>query len=351
VTYEEFLLKVPKVELHIHYEGSIRATTFVELAKKNGVPLATDDPSRVYEFPIYGFFPVYQSVCDSIVTRDEFTRTTYESLEDGVRFGNLRYREMFVDLRYHLRKGKSYSTVIDGMIDGIRAAERDYGVGCRLIPTIDRTEPPGAAVDLVRTMLDNPRDEVIAVGMASAEALGAPELFVEAYELARKGGLHRTAHACEDGPPKNVATCLDLLHCERIDHGYYVLEDEELVRRVRDEGVPFNCVIQIASMLWGWRKHPVKEMFERGLKVTVSPDDPTMMHCDLGREYLSVGMVFNFGPKQIRDICLNGVDAAFLDEGERRTLRQELESKIDELAGKLEDLPPEALAYFREAKN
>lgn len=348
--YEEFLRRVPKAELHLHYEGSIRATTFVELAKKNGIALPTEDPTLVYEFPIYGFFPVYEAVCDSIVTREEFARTTYESLEDGVRFGNLRYREMFIDISYHRRRGKPYATVVDGMIEGIRAAERDYGVTCRLIPCIDRTKPPAAAVDTVREVLENPRDEVIAIGMAAAEALGAPELFVEAYELAAKGGLHRTAHACEDGPPKNVAICLDLLKCERIDHGYYVLEDEELVRRVRDEGVPFNCVIQIASMLWGWRKHPFKQMFEKGLKVTVSPDDPTMMHADLGREYLSVGMVFNFGPKDIREICLNGVEAAFLGDDERRTMRREFASEIDSLAAQLEDLPPEALAYFREAK-
>src|SRR5207244_457653 len=102
--------------------------------------------------------------------------------------------------------------------------------------------------------------------------------------------------------------------------------DEALVRRLRDEGVAFNTVVQVASMLWGWRKHPVKQMFERGLKVTISPDDPTMLHTDLGREYLSAGMVFAFGPKEIRDLCLNGVDAAFLGDDERRNLRREFES-------------------------
>jgi adenosine deaminase len=348
--YEEFLRKVPKVELHLHYEGSIRARSFVELAKKNGVALPTDDPAEIYEFPIYGFFPVYQLVCDSLVDREDFARTTYESLEDGVRHANLRYREMFFELTHHLRGGKSYSTVVDGMIDGIRAAERDYGVRCRLIPCVDRMGPPAAAVEMVREVLANPRDEVIALGMAGAEALGPPERYVEAYELAAKGGLHRTAHACEDGPPQNVATCLDVLGCERIDHGYYVLEDDALVARARDEGIPFNTVIHVASMLWGWRKHPVKQMFERGLKVTVSPDDPTMLHTDLGREYLSVGMVFNFGPKEIRQICLNGIEAAFLGDEERRRMRREFETEIDALAASLEDLPPEALAYFREGK-
>lgn len=350
MTYEEFLRKVPKVELHLHYEGSIRATTFVELAKKNRVALPTDDPTQIYEFPIYGFFPLYQLVCDSLVTRDDFARTTYESLEDGVRFGNLRYREMFVDSTFHLRTGKSWATVVDGMIDGIRAAERAFGVRCRLIPCVDRMSPPADAVAMVREVLAHPRDEVIALGMAGAEALGAPELFAEAFALAAGGGLHRTAHACEDGPPKNVATCLDVLGCERIDHGYYVLEDDALVRRMRDEGVPFNCVVHVASMLWGWRKHPVKQMVEKGLKVTLSPDDPTMLHTDLGREYLAAGMVFAFGPREIREICLNGVDAAFLGDGERRTMRREFEREIDALGAELEDLPPEALAYFREAE-
>ncbi len=348
--YEEFLRKVPKAELHIHYEGSIRPGTFVELAKKNGVRLPSEDPTEVYEFPIYGFFPVYQAVCDSLVDREDFARTTYESLEDGVRFGNLRYREMFLEVTHHLQKGKRWATVLDGMIDGIRAAERAYGVRCRLIPCIDRSQSPAVAVDAVREVLANPRDEVVALGMAGAEALGAPELFVEAFRMAAKGGLHRTAHTCEDGPPKNIVTTLDVLKCERIDHGYYVLEDDAVVRRVRDEGIPFTCTVHVSSMLWGWRKHPVKQMFEKGIKVSVAPDDPTMLHTDLGREYLSVGMVFNFGPKEIREICLNGVDAAFLGDDERRRMRREFETEIDRLGAELEDLPPEALAYFREKK-
>lgn len=119
---------------------------------------------------------------------------------------------MFFTPTLHTHRAVAYSTVVDG----IGEVERRLGVRCRLIADIQRQDSPATAVEMVRQVFEHPRDHVVGLGMDGAEAIDPPEQFVEAYRLARAGGLRLTAHACEDRPPANITTCLDLLGCERI---------------------------------------------------------------------------------------------------------------------------------------
>jgi adenosine deaminase len=338
--YEEFLRKVPKVELHCHLEGSVRATTFADMARKHGVTLPTSDPSKLYEYDnITDFLNIYVLVCRSMTDHEDFARAAYETLEDGVRDGNLKYREMFFSPTNHYPDGVTYRVMVDGLIEGIRAAEQDLGVRCRLIPAINRQEPLSMALDLVSDISANPREEVIGIGMDHAEALGPPEGFADAYLAAAKAGLHRTAHACEDAPPHNITTALDVLGCERIDHGYHVLEDQKVVDRCRDQGVFFTCCMHSTAMVYGWRdlpNHPIKGMVEQGLSVMLNSDDPPMFHTDIGQEYVSAATQIGYGPDRVRQFCLNGIEASWLDDVDKRAMRREFDREITDLMSRLE---------------
>ena len=158
-----------------------------------------------------------------MIERDDFARVAYESLEDGVRLGNLKYREMFFNPTLHTTRGVAMATVIDGLADGIRAAEADLGVRCFLIADVYRQDTVEMAMQMIEEVLANRRPELIGLGMDAAEAPDPPEKFAECFALAGRAGLHRTSHAAEDGPPANITTCLDVLGCERIDHGYHIL--------------------------------------------------------------------------------------------------------------------------------
>lgn len=343
--YEEFLAKMPKVELHCHLAGSVRASTLVELAKKNGVSLPTADPWRIYEFPVANTFRMYSLGAQCLVGREDFARAAYESLEDAVTIGNLRYRELFFNPTNHFACGVSYRSMVDGIIEGIQAAEKDFGVRCRLIPSINREEGPQAAVEMVREVLAYRKDEVIGIGMDGQEAFGPPENFAAAYAEAKKGGLHRTSHVCEDGPPRNVEVCLDVLDCERLDHGYYVLEDATIVKRVRDDGVAFCSKVYL---ICDWRRHPLKAMIDAGLKVNLNTDDPAVEHTNLAMAYVDTAILLNYPSEKLRELCLNGVDATWLDDEERRSMRREFECKIDELEEQLDvGAPPEFVSYYR----
>jgi adenosine deaminase len=339
--YDEFLRRVPKVELHCHFEGTVRPATAADLARKHAVRLPTDDVDRLYDYDsIYEFLEIFALVSSTLIDQDDFARCAYESLEDGVQLGNLRYREMFFNPTLHTKRGVPYKTVVDGLVDGIQEAERRLGVRCRLIADVYRQDPPAIAREMVEQVLEHRRDELIGLGMDGAEAPDPPELFVDAYRLARSGGLRLTAHACEDAPAVNITTCLDLLGCERIDHGYHVLGDDEVVARCLDDGILFTVCPTATAVCYfdanDLTTHPIREMAERGLKLMVNSDDPTMFHTDIGSEYARMAAAAEWPAARVREFVLNGVDGAWLDEADRRSLRAEFERELDELEAQLE---------------
>src|SRR5438477_2948976 len=338
--YAEFLRRVPKAELHCHFEGTVRPRTFAELAKEHDVSLPPEDADRLYDYDsIYEFLKIFAMVSSTLIDREDFARAAYESIEDGVKLGNLKYREMFFNPTLHTRRGIPYATVADGLVDGIQSAEADFGVRCRLIADVYRQDSPELAREMVEQVLEHRPDEVIGLGMDGAEAPDPPEKFVESFRLAKQGGLRLTSHACEDAPAPNITTCLDVLGCERIDHGYHILGSDEVVKRALDDGITFTVCPTATAVCYfdpdDLTKHPIREMAARGLKIMINSDDPTMFHTDIGTEYVGMTEAAGWEPAKIREFVLNGVEAAWLDDDEKRELRQQFESELAGLDAEL----------------
>jgi adenosine deaminase len=340
MNYDEYLRRLPKVELHCHVEGTLRPATVVDLARKHGIELPTSDVDRIYEYEtIYEFLAIYGLVNSTVIDREDFARVAYETLEDGVQSGNLKYREMFFDPTLHTSRGIPMATVIDGFIDGMRAAETDYGVRCFLIANVYRQDPPEVARQMVEDVIANRRPELIGLGMDAAEAPDPPEKFTDAFLLAGQAGLRRTSHACEDGPPVNITTCLDVLGCERIDHGYHILEDASVVARCRDEGIHFTCCPTSTAVVYGWpdlTTHPINQMMKEGLRLHLNSDDPTMFHTDIGNEYVDFVGQNHYDPAIAKELVLNGVDATWLDDTDKAAMRNAFEVEIAALDAELE---------------
>jgi adenosine deaminase len=340
MNYADFLRRVPKAELHCHFEGTVRPRTFADLAKKHAVSLPTEDADRLYDYDsIYEFLKIFAMVSSTLIDREDFARAAYESIEDGVTLGNLKYREMFFNPTLHTRRGVPYATVVDGLVDGIKQAETDFGVRCRLIADVYRQDPPEMAREMVEQVLEHRPDEVIGLGMDGAEAPDPPEKFVEAYRLAKQGGLRLTAHACEDAPARNITTCLDVLGCERIDHGYHILEDDAVVARCRDEGIYFTVCPTATAVCYfdpeDFASHPIREMVAKDLLVMINSDDPPMFHTDIGTEYVTMVEAAGWGPEKVREFCFNGIDGSWLSNDEKRRLRTEFESELGKLEAEL----------------
>ena len=347
--------RLPKGELHCHLEGTIRPTTVAELAAKNGRELPAPRVEDLYTYDsLNGFLEIFGFVQELLEDPEDWERAAYESVVDAAPHG-LRYRESFFTPTRHLRAGQDLAGIVAGLTRGLEAAESETGIRCMLICDLDRAYGGEAGLALAEELAALRRaglaDRVIGLGMDSTELGVDPASFRPAYEVARSVGLRRTAHAGEDTGPDNIEAVLDVLGVERIDHGLSILDDSALTARVADERIPFdvcpNSNLLIANKVATLAEHPYREMREAGLLATLNTDDPSMTDLDLGKEYRTVAAAFDLSFEDMAAIALDGVEAAWLDEGDRRRLRAEFEAAIDALrpagggsaAGSASDLP------------
>jgi len=256
----EHLRRLPKCELHCHVEGTARAGIVGELANANGVPFPVEDPEELYSFrDLNQFLEVFGVVCSSLVSKDDFRRLAYESLEDASGSG-VRYRETFFSPGFHIDRGVELDTVFDGLVAGIQEAAVDFDIRARLILDVDKPRGGDHALEMVRYAASKDRDVLVAIGGDSTERGIDHRQFVPALLEAEKVGLRRTFHAGEDGPAENIRICVEEGHCERVDHGFRLLDDAELTNRVAAERIPVTVCppsnVVIANVVRDVASHP-----------------------------------------------------------------------------------------------
>ena len=344
MNFDEYLSRIPKVEMHCHVLGSIRAETIIELANKHDVTLRATDPDELFVYSsILDFLEVLGAVSKCLRTRDEFARVAYECLEDEVKASNLKYREMFFNPTNHYDVGVDYATIVDGLVDGIRQAADDYGVKCRLIAAITRKDSQARVMEMMQHIIDHPRAEMIGLGQDDLRLdwLEVPEEWAPAYELAKKHGLHRCGHVGEQASagPEEIYMGVAVLGLERIDHGYRVIQSPAAMKRARDEGWHFTGCVTTTALCYGWSDlelHPIRKMYEEGLSVGLNTDDPTMFRTTLAREYQLGFSNWKLGPADARQMTMNAIDATWADNGEKRAMRDEFNKEFDHLDAQLE---------------
>ena len=332
---------IPKVELHCHVEGTVRAGTVLELARKAGRPLPVEDPAELYRYTsLDTFLAIFWLVQETLVEPADWERIAYESLVDAAPHG-LRYRETFFTPARHLAAGHDLGGIVDGLSAGIAAAEADTGVRASLIADMDRAYGPAAGLEFIELLVALRRagraERVIGVGMDSTELGVDLSAFKPAFELARGAGFRLTGHAGEavGTGPRNVRVALDLLRVERIDHGVAIMEDPELVNRVAGERIPLtvcpNSNVVIANRFPSLEAHPFRAMREAGLVATINTDDPGMTDLDLGVGYRTVAAAQRLSFDEVAAVALDGVEASWLEGDDKRRLRGEFEARLDDL--------------------
>lgn len=318
---------LPKVSLHCHLIGSVSARTVVDLAAKHGVGLDGHTAETLYDHASYEdlgeFLRVLDVVGSVIRDVDDFRRVTYESLTDGGAAHGVLYREIQLSPPGHPEI--PYTRILEGVLAGAREAREDTGIESGLVIGINRERPGTEAVELVRQVIAHRRDEVLGIGLDYAEVNGPPGKFVEAFELAGRAGLQRTAHS-ESGPPRHVLTLLDELGCNRVDHGYHVVDDPEITARCVAERVPFNCT-PVSSDIGRYSGSGdgthlrIKEMVDAGLCVTIDSDDPPMFGTDPTHDFRVLAHALDYDRDQLAQFTLNAIEASWLDETGKAGLR------------------------------
>ena len=328
---ERFIRGMPKVELHLHLEGTLEPDLVFALADRNRVSLPFPDVKALrsaYRFDnLQSFLDLYYQGATVLQTERDFFEMTRAYLLRAHR-DHVRHTEVFFDPQTHTARGVPFAGVITGIRRALEEAERDLGLTSRLIMCFLRDRPLESAHETLDQALPF-RGWLTAVGLDSAEAGNPPGLFGPVFERARAAGLLTVAHAGEEGPPAYIREALDQLHAARIDHGVRCLEDPGLVERLVAERIPLtvcplsNVRLRVFPTL---ERHNLRLMLERGLRVTVNSDDPAYFGGYLTDNLLAAQRALRLERSHLLLLAENAVEAAFVDEGRREELRAGLEA-------------------------
>lgn len=338
-------LKVPKskVELHVHLDGAVRIQTIIDLAKKKHFKLPSFEKEHLQDLvsvsldkptSLRGFLGCFHIFLPLITDDTEaMERIAYEFCEDqslcGVLYFEVRYSPQLLcttDLEQPEEKIVSPRDIVEAVNRGLKRGERDFGVIARSILCCVR-HMPDWSLEVVSLCQEFADDGVVGIDLAGDESLGeipAMKGHVIAFKEARRLNIHRTVHAGEAAPAASVKEALDILHAERIGHGYHVLEDNALYKRIIDEGIHLE-VCPTSSILTGavkpcFKTHPLRRFVEDGVNFSINSDDPLICQTRLDIEQ---GVAFNqigLSPAELTRATFNAARASFLPEKEKREL-------------------------------
>jgi len=330
---EEFIRGLPKVELHLHIEGTLEPEMMFRLAERNGLTLpfaSVEEVRRAYQFTdLQSFLDIYYQGAAVLQTEQDFHDLMWAYLERAAA-DTVRHTEMFFDPQTHTDRGIGFPVFMAGFERARADARERLGLTTHLIMCFLRHLPEEAALETLEQA--GPfLDRIVAVGLDSGERGNPPQKFTVAFARARAAGLRAVAHAGEEGPPEHIRDSLDLLGAERIDHGVACERDDALVERLAAERIALtvcplsNSKLQVFPDL---RRHNLRRLLRRGVRVTINSDDPAYFGGYIGDNYLAAQRALGLDREDLAALARHGIEAAFVDEERRNELRTELEGYL-----------------------
>ncbi|MGZ6390492.1 MAG: adenosine deaminase [Ktedonobacterales bacterium] len=326
-----YLKALPKVELHVHLEGSIQPGTLLTLARRNGVtiPASTLDELRDwFAFRNFEhFMEIYLAITQCLRTAEDYELIAYEFGAEMAR-QNVRYAEVTFSPSTHHFLGVSHDTYFGGLTRGRERARRELGVEITWIFDIvrdiaDSARRVAAADYTTGVAIEGKNDGVVALGLGGAEQASPPEPFAPWFQRARDAGLHSAPHAGETEGPESVWGAIRALGAERIGHGVRSIEDAALVAYLAEHRIPLEVNPTSNLRLGVYRsleEHPLRRLYDAGVFVTVNSDDPPVFNTTLNDEVQLLHSHMHFALPQIDAILLNAIRASFLPEERKREL-------------------------------
>jgi adenosine deaminase len=330
---EAFCLALPKIELHVHLEGSILPGTLLKLAERRRVDLPARDEAGLkdwFRFRDFDHFvEIYLTCSRCLRDPEDFQLVVRDFLREQAR-QNVLYSEVHFTIATHLGNGANGGELADAIWETIEEGERALGVTMRLIPDIVRNVGPGVADQTLEWALDARDKGVIALGLSGSETF-PNDPFREHFDIAAAEGLRRVAHAGEHGGADSIASALETCGPERIGHGVAAIEDDDLLAEIVAAGVPLevcptsNVALGVVPTL---DDHPFDRLLRAGVAVSVNSDDPPFFETTLSEEYARLSMTFGYDEADLARLALAPLNHAFLDSERRERLRREMSDRI-----------------------
>lgn len=314
---DQYIVGLPKAELHLHIEGSLEPELMFALAHRNGIALPYADVEAVRAAYAFGnlqdFLDIYYAGAAVLITRADFHDLAMAYFDRAVADGVV-HAEIMFDPQTHTARGVPFAEVIEGLMAAQAEAAARHGLTSCLIMSFLRhlsEDDAFATLEMAAPWLDR----ITAVGLDSSELGHPPEKFARVFAAARARGLKLVAHAGEEGPPAYVSGAIDALQVDRIDHGNRALEDAALVARLIDTGMTLTvcplsnlklCVVNDLA------HHPIDRMLALGLNATINSDDPAYFGGYVADNYRAVAAARALSRADLATLARNSLTGSFL---------------------------------------
>ena len=332
---EAFVRALPKIELHLHIEGSLEPEFMFELAHRNKIDIpfkSADEVRAAYEFSnLQSFLDIYYQGANVLVEEQDFFDLCWAYLL-RCQQDNVQHTEIFFDPQTHTDRDIAFDTVVTGLHRALEQGKSELGISSELILCFLRHLDEDSAFATLQQALPH-RDKIIAVGLDSAEAGNPPEKFARVFKAALDAGFLSVAHAGEEGPASYIRDAISLLGVSRIDHGVRCVEDPQLVRELVGSRMPLTvCPLSNVKLrvFEDMRQHNVVELLRQGLCVTVNSDDPAYFGGYMNDNFIALAAAHPLSRAEIARFSQNAIVASFASSARKQQLAASLEEFLQQ---------------------
>jgi aminodeoxyfutalosine deaminase len=333
----DFVRRLPKVDLHVHLEGSIQPAILFKLTERNGIRLPAENEDGLRNFYQFHDFPhfieVYVAITSCLRTVDDYRLVAYE-FGRNCALQNIRYAEVTFSILTNVRlTGLPWQDILAGLNAGREQALAEFGVNWGWVFDIVR-DLPETQLAVLEIALAARDQGVVALGLGGSERGFPAHWFRETFQRARQAGLARVPHAGEIDGPDSIRSAIEFLQADRIGHGVRCIEDTDLMEILRRKQIPLE-ICPTSNVRLGvyadYADHPLRQLWDAGLVITVNSDDPPLFGTDLTHEYQILVEYYQFTADELTRISLNGVRCSFLPANEKVRIENEFRLEINRL--------------------
>lgn len=330
---KRFIQQLPKVELHLHIEGSLEPELMFELAKRNNIDIPFSSPEEVraaYQFSnLQSFLDIYYQGANVLIHEQDFFDLTWAYML-RCKQDNVIHTEIFFDPQTHTDRGIAFETVINGISKALDKAQQELGISSQIIMCFLRHLSEPAAMDTLLQALPF-KDKIIGVGLDSSEQGHPPEKFQNVFREARNAGFITVAHAGEEGPAMNIRNAIDLLGVQRVDHGVRCVEDAALVEELKQTRMPLtvcplsNLKLKVFQQM---EQHNIVQLLRQGLCVTINSDDPAYFGGYMTDNFNAVAYAHPMSYQELAQFTLNAIEASFISDQEKARMTEQTKAYL-----------------------
>ncbi|MBN2530662.1 MAG: adenosine deaminase [Deltaproteobacteria bacterium] len=338
---EEFFFKLPKTDLHVHLDGSLRLKTILALAEQQKVDLGTDTEDGLIELigpgkhhaSLHDYLQGFEITLKVMQTEEALYRTAFELAEDAAK-ENIRYMEVRYSPILHTREKLSLAAILEAVLAGLRDAEKAFGIRSGVIVCGIRNISPAVSLRLAELAAAFKNRGVVGFDLAGAEYNNPAKDHLDAFTLILSNNVNVTIHAGEAYGPDSIHQAVHYCGAHRIGHGTRLRENGDLLNYINDHRIPLEVCLSSnvqTSTVADLDNHPFKFYLDLGLRVTLNTDNRLITNTTMTKEYMLAHQHFDFLPCDIIDIAIHGAKSTFMPYDLKKQFIREIKSEVKQM--------------------